>query len=137
MNEEQQIPTKVKLISALYYLGAIGMILFGAILFFAAESINFAINQISTLSFLKEIGIIFAGVIMIIYGVFLFFIGRKLEKGKNWARIIVIIIAILSLLNNLIFSVVQGHLPNIINLVIDGLIAGYLLFNTEVKEIFA
>ena len=74
---------------------------------------------------------------MIIYGVFLFFIGRKLEKGKNWARIIVIIIAILSLLNNLIFSVVQGHLPNIINLVIDGLIAGYLLFNTEVKEIFA
>ena len=84
-------------------------------------------------------------------------------KGNNWSRIVAIVIAILNIIVTIVMLAVVSYLsrsmtnlsyPNniqnileifdirkfipkaIVNIVINGLIAGYLLFSRKVKETF-
>lgn len=75
--------------------------------------------------------------IMILFAVLNFFIGRGLWKGQNWARILLIIFLIIGVLLGLLALFGGAYITGILNLVINGLVGWYLLFNKKVKSAFA
>ena len=124
---QNQIPPKttpalVKVISILYYVSMGSLVIIAIGSFFVFEELNLAILISSVLIFLAALS---------------FFIARGLWKGKNWARILVIIFAILNFIIGIMFLVKMDISNGITNLLPGGLIAGYLLFSTKVKEFFS
>lgn len=79
---------------------------------------------------------VFIGIVIIGLGVLQFIVGIKLWKGKNWARILTIIFAILGILSGLSSLMFGDVLSAIIFIVIDGLIVWYLAINSETKLAF-
>jgi hypothetical protein len=133
---EKKVPAGVKVISVLYYIGAVLSILFGLffIIFGAGFTQAFADLGMATAG-LGAYFIIIA-IIIIALGILGIFIGRGLWKGQGWARILAIIFAILGFLGA-IGSIIMGSFASIINLIIQGWIGGYLLFSKKVKAAFA
>jgi len=130
------IPTLVKVISILYYVMAGLLVLLGLSFIFGGGYLNSILQSIPILNILGILGsalLVFAGVVMILFGILDFFIGRGLWHTKNWARILVIVFAILGILasfNSLTTAV------GIISLLYNLAIGGYLLFSKEAKKAF-
>ena len=125
------MPAGVKVISVLYFIGA-ALSLLGAIFAFTAGA------ALSTLfgGAAAALGSVF-GIVLIGFAVLDFFIGKGLWQGKNWARIVALVSAVLGLLSAL-FSLIGGAIgTGIIYIVIHGLILWYLGFNEEAKSAFA
>jgi len=126
----------ITVLSILGYIGAVATLLAGIILLLgsaylgnllaaipAAAGIGAAIATLGTIGFIV-LGIIFIGLSILDY-----FIAKGLWDGKNWARIIMLIFAALSVLGSL--------WPfNIVSLVIDGLIVWYLGFYKPAVKYF-
>jgi len=73
--------------------------------------------------------ILIAGISMILFGVFYFFVARGLWKLKNWARIAAIVLAALQF--------VTAFTPwSPLQLIISSVILWYLIFSKEVKAAF-
>ena len=136
------VPTLVKVIAVLYYIGAAFSVLFGILLIaggaFLGELLSTAMGGGfgALAGALGSAIFIVSGIIMIALAVLSFFIARGLWKAKKWARIVAIIFAILGVLSAL-SAIIQGNFGNIIGLVINGAIGGYLLFSKDVKAAFA
>ena len=119
----KEIPRGVKWILILYGI-YLAFIVFGIVVASkGASSLGFAIILIISLAIISFFIVIIEG----------------FRKAKNWARIIVIIIAFFSLLNGIIkfdattfFDIFIG----IILIIINGLVAAYLIFNKEAKDFF-
>jgi uncharacterized membrane protein len=134
---EKSVPTWVKVIAVLYYIGAAFGILFGLAFLIGASAISSLATQINVLEFLGAGVFIAIGIFLIIFGALGIFIGRGLWKAHNWARIVAIIFSGLWVLLA-IFSIVNGNISgNIINFVLNLAIGLYLLFNKQVKNTFA
>jgi hypothetical protein len=134
---QKEIPTGVKIISVLYYIGAVLFALLGILFIVGAGMINTIASEIPLIAELGAGLFVVAGIIMIALGVLAFFIGKGLWKAKSWARILVIILSCLGVLSTLI-SMIQGDISsNIFNLLLNGVIGGYLWFNNSVKKAFA
>jgi len=137
MGNGQSVPTGVKVIAVLYYIGAVLGVIFGLLFLVGAGLMGSIANQIPLLGALGGALFVVGGIILIGLGVLGFFVGRGLWKAKPWARIVAIIFAALGILMAVI-SMVQGNIAsNIFNLVIQLVIGGYLLFSNSVKEAFA
>ncbi len=137
MSNEKSVPTGIKIISVLYYIGAAFGVIFGLLFFVGAGAIGIVANQIPLLSALGSGLFIVGGIVMIGLGVLSFFIGKDLRKTKPWARVVVIIFSALGALSA-VASMIQGNISgNILNLAIQLGIGGYLLFNNNVKQAFA
>ncbi len=65
-----------------------------------------------------------------------FFIGRGIWKGKNWARIIVIVFSAIGILFSL-FGAFARNTIAIIGLIVNIAIGGYLLLSKEAKSAFS
>lgn len=137
MSDGQSVPTGVKVIAVLYYIGAVLGIIFGLLFLVGAEAIGSIASQIPVLGALGAGLFIVGGIILIGLGVLGFFVGRGLWKARPWARIVAIIFAALGILMAII-SMIQGSITiNIVDLVIQLVIGGYLLFSNNVKQAFA
>ncbi len=137
MSSRQSVPTGVKVIAVLYYIGAILGIIFGLLFLIGTGTIDSIADQIPMLVALGASLFVVSGIILIGLGVLGFFIGRGLWKARPWARIVTIVFAALGILMAVI-SMIQGDIAgNILGLVIELIIGGYLLFNNNVKEAFA
>ncbi|MGD9276902.1 MAG: hypothetical protein PVJ67_07055 [Candidatus Pacearchaeota archaeon] len=137
MSDGQSVPTGVKVIAVLYYIGAVLGIIFGLLFLVGAGAIGSIASQIPVLGALGAGLFIVGGIILIGLGVLGFFVGRGLWKARPWARIVAIIFAVLGILMAII-SMIQGSIAsNIFNLVIQLVIGGYLLFSNNVKQAFA
>jgi len=133
----KDVPTGVKIISILYYIGAAFSVIFGVLFFVGARAIGFIANQIPLLGLPGAGFFIVIGTILIGLGVLCIFIGRGLRKGQSWARIVAIILACLGILLRII-GMTQGNISsNIVGLVINLVVGGYLLFSKAVKGAFA
>lgn len=137
--EGQSVPTGVKVISVLYYIGAVIGIVFGLLLLIGADFFMRTVS--SNLPYLPLQGLlsgifIALGIILIGLSVLNFFIGRGLWKGKNWARIFVIIFSALGVISGL-YSIVMGSYLSVLGVVINLSIGGYLMFNAAVKYAFS
>ena len=127
-----QVPTGVKIISVLYYIGAVIELLLGIALFVGAGALK------TKIPFLAILGpfLIIGGIILIGLAVLSFFIGRGLWKAQKWSRIVAVIFAALGLLLAIV-GMVQGQIAsNIAGLVISAGIGAYLLFSSSVKSAF-
>ncbi len=134
---EKSIPTGVKVIAVLNYIGAALAIILALIFFFGAGAMGSLTNKIPGLGLLGAGIFIVLGVIMLALGILSIFIGRGLWKGQNWARIVSIIFLTLGIISSVV-SVIGGKIMSgIIYLIIYVAIAAYLLFNKKVKQAFA
>ena len=95
------------------------------------------ISQVPVIGTLGSMLFIVGGVVMLFFGILNFFVGRGLWKGKNWARIFVIIFAVLGIIVAVYLVIKGSFVQGISDLLVSGLIAGYLLFSSKVKEAFA
>jgi hypothetical protein len=76
------------------------------------------------------------GILIVGFGVLLFFVAKGIWKLRKWAKIVVIVLSILGIFSA-VFSMIRIFaLTHIVMIVIHGIIAGYLLFNEEAKRIF-
>lgn len=152
---ETKRPVGVTIIAILAIIGGI-LLLFGGIAFVAFAPILSQINTIedndsSNSSFSLNINgtdvtvpknalFIFGGFLgiiggaLIVIGIAGFVVAWGLLTGKGWAWIVTIIVAIISIILNLIV-VISGGLENIIGLIIYGIII-YYLYRPSVKSYF-
>ena len=128
-----QVPTGVKVISVLYYIGAVFELIFGILLFVGSGTLK---SKIPFLAFLGPF-LIIGGIVLVGLAVLSFFVGRGLWKGQKWSRIVAIVFAVLGVLLAIV-GMVQGQIAsNIIGLVISAAAGGYLLFSSDVKAAFS
>ena|SRR3989344_5745461 len=128
-------PTGVKIISIIYYIEAALGILLGIAVIVGGGFLN-SLNSIPGFTVSGSWLFYILGIFILAISVFGFFIGRNLWKGRNWARIVVIVFSVPVILV-VIYMIFSGSIINgIINLVINGIIPGYLLFNQNAKEFF-
>src|SRR3989344_3949370 len=114
-----EVPTGVKVISVLYYIGAAFELLLAIALFIGAGTIA---SKIPLIGALGSGLFIIAGVVLIGLAVLSFFVGRGLWKAQKWARIVAIIFAVLGVLFA-VLGMVQGQIAsNVLSLVISGAI---------------
>ena len=135
----QGVPGLVKVISVLFYIGAVIVVLVGIAAIFGASFMGVFVEQIPGLGALGALGVgvfIVLGLVFIGVGVLEYFIGRGLWKAKSWARTIAIIFSVLGLLMA-ILSLMGGNVISILSLLLNGTIGGYLIFSKEVKAAFA
>jgi hypothetical protein len=134
MANNKEMPVGVKIIAVLDYIGAALGVIFGLLFLFGAGAVGSMMPYFGALG-----GAMFAvaGVFMIGLGVLAFFVGRGLWRGQAWARIVSIILAVLGVISAL-FSIFGNNVGGgIFNLLLNGIIGGYLWFSKEAKAAFA
>jgi hypothetical protein len=139
----KQVPVLVKVIAVFGWIGSAIMILMGlAFLVIGIFSLNSGVDSIAgneglggIFAFLGAFALI-GGIFMLAFGIFYIFVARGLWKGKNWARIVQIIVACLGIIYS-IWGVINQQYSLIVSLIINGLIAGYFIFSKKVKEAFS
>ena len=118
-------PVGVAILAILGYIGAVATLLTGIALMVGSSAITSLLTlsfpQLSSLALLGTTAFIVTGVVVILCAILDYFIARGLWNGRNWARILILIISALSALGALLSL-------NIAGLVIDGLIIWYLGF---------
>ena len=137
ISQTATVPTGVKILAVFYYIGAVFSVLLAILLLIGASFIDTIAQSIPVLALIGGSLFIVVGIVYLVFGILGLFIGRGLWKGKNLARIFVIIVsifwfvaAIMMIFNSSLW--VSG----IVNLLISGLIGCYLLFSKSVKEAF-
>lgn len=134
MANEKIVPTGVKIISVMYYIGAAIFLLFGILFLVGAGFLGAIADQIPFIGILGASLFVVGGIVLIGLGVLDFFVGKGLWDARNWARIVAIVFAGLGILMTLL-SIVSGSIvSNIPTLIVDGVIVWYLMSN---KEAFA
>ena len=132
-------PKGVKIISWLYYIGAAGGVIAGILLIFGRVFLSALLPPglpAGTLD-LGTLVLVVGGVISLVWGAVLYFIGSRLAIGRNWARIVVIIFSIIGLLFSILGFTLGAFGANIFSFIVNAGIAGYLLFSSEAKAFFA
>jgi len=79
---------------------------------------------------------IFGVIIFIISGGILMYIAYNLLKGKNWARITIIVLASIWIVTGIFSIDAENYILGVILLIIEILIVGYLVFSKKVKTFF-
>ena len=130
------MPTGVKIISVLYYIGAVLCALFGLLFMAGAGLAGALLKSIPFLSVLGAGFFVILGILFVGFGVLDFFVGRGLWKCKNWARIVAIIFSALGILNGLA-SLIHFSIFGLAMLAVQVLIVWYLAFSPEGKAAFA
>ncbi len=129
----KKIPLGVKILSVLSYIAA-GFLVIAALLAFVDAGF---IANIPGLAALGAGAAVIFGIMFLALGVVDFFIARGLWKGQNWARILLLIFMAIGILYSIGMLFIREILTSLINIVIDGLIGWYLLFNKNVKKFFS
>lgn len=148
------MPWGVKVISILNYVLFVILLLSGLVFLIGASAFSSSEDARATaLKFFEDLSasttiatkivdsfpalMVAVGIISILLAALFFFMARGLWRGKRWARVLTIIFFTLGFVGALA-DILRGDLAgNIIELVVDGLIAGYLLFNNRVKAAFS
>jgi hypothetical protein len=133
----KEIPTGVKVISILYYLGAVFSAIVGILLIVGAGMADSFVSEVPVIAEIGAGMFVVVGIIMIGLGVLSFFIGKGLWKGRSWARTLVIILCCMGVVTALI-SIAGGDVANnVFNILLNGVVGGYLWFNKRVKKAFS
>jgi hypothetical protein len=128
---KKKIPLGLKIISIFYYVSAVLLLVLAIVSLFKTSSLFSVLGD--------GIGpIISLGFFVLAF--LSFFIGRGIYKAQKWSRITAISLAILAILSAISLFIrgetTTEYLNGIINLVVNGFIGGYLLFNKKVKKYF-
>ena len=137
IKEIKSIPTGIKVMSIIYYIGAIIAIFMGIFGLVVGTLLGFILKISSGNNpFGRPVFYLLAGSILI-FGIITFFVARGLQNLKLWARIIAILLSTCGVILA-ITGMVQGFVvQNIPFLIIHLLLSGYLLFSKKVKVAFS
>lgn len=126
------VPTGVKIIAVLLYLGSVGFIVGGILMFLLGGAFFLE----GFLPFLGGLGI-GAAVVVLLLGILYFFAARGLWHGKSWARTFTIVLTVILILLN-IFDLFSGRGVNYLGLIVNMIILVYLLIiSHSVKVAFS
>ncbi|MFH1916745.1 MAG: hypothetical protein ABIJ21_05755 [Nanoarchaeota archaeon] len=136
LHAKPNLPLPVKIISVFFFLGSALFFLVGIILIFGANLLSTVIPLFATIpgAFITIVAIL-VGIFFVAIGVTEFFTARGLWQGKSWARILAIVLSLLGFAGALL-SLANPSGWTVLELLIDGAIAGYLLFSTDAKSAF-
>lgn len=131
---KKNAPLGVKIISILNYIGA-GLSILAGLLF-----ILLALTSYQTLAdklggSIGSIIIVTISIFLIIIGLIAYFIARGLWRGLEWARITQIVLSIVFGFTSLT-NITKGLGNNLLGMIVNFAIAGYLLFNERAKRFF-
>jgi len=133
-NDDDYALLVVKIISILGYVGAGLGILMSLLLLFGGSFILGVLpleGMPQLLGALAGAFIIVIAILLLAFSIFWIFVSRALWNHKNWARIVVIVFAVLGILGSL------STIPSgILSLLIDGAIVYFLGFDEKVKGLF-
>lgn len=128
-------PVGVSILAVLAYIGAVFTLILGISMIVGSAAISTVLLKFAPqYTWLTGVGIaafIGIGIILLACAVLNYFIGKGLWKGQNWARILVIVLSILSILGNL-----SHPISGIVGIVISAVIIWYLGFNKEAISYF-
>lgn len=130
--KKKKVPTLVKIISVLYYIGAFLGLLFGILFLAGGEIISLVLEQMPTLAELGSSIFVIIGIVLIVMAVVDFFIARGLWNARPWARMLVVVLCILGVLS----AIVNGIIANLGSLIINLAIGLYLYLSKDVKKAF-
>jgi hypothetical protein len=132
----KEVPVLVKVIAVLNYVSAGGVIIGGLLFLFASSFLSSVLASSPLFSIFGSAFFIVIGILMLGLGILSILVGRGLWRGKSWARILEIVLRCLAILGSL-NTIVSGQIMGgIFVILISSAIAGYLLFNKQVKEAF-
>ena len=136
----KSIPTGVKIIAVLAWISAVFLIFLALLLFlgagFAEEILKAGGEELGGISAGILAGIAaFMGIILLALGILYIFVGRGLWKGRAWARIVAIVLAIIGILYNSL-SLAENPVWAVFWIIAYGVIGSYLWFNKDVKAVF-
>lgn len=134
---DKNTPTGVKVISVLMYIIAALLLLLSLLFFVGSQAAERALQeQYPTFATLGAAIFVLLGILLLVVGILYIFIGKGLWKGKNWAKIVAIILSALGLLQA-ILSIRTTVSSGILMLAINGVIIYYLGFSKEAKKFFS
>ena len=134
-------PLGVKICAVLYYIWAILWIIFGLFLAIGSSTlVNYLLEQFPQLGgysygMIIAVGII-TGLILIALGILELFVARGLWKLRPWARVIAILLSILAIVDAAYIMSIGFQAVQIVRLVVDCFIVGYLVFSKEARTVF-
>jgi hypothetical protein len=138
-----KIPLGVKIISILFYIGTVICLVFGLVLVFGSKIMVASLIASNPGVGLESIPqgkivtlIVVLGILFIAASVFAFLIGRGIWRLRKWARITAMILAIIGFAFAVFSVVISFRFMQIISLLIDGFIGGYLLLSKEARRVF-
>jgi hypothetical protein len=150
----KEMPFGVKIISVLVYVMSFILLISGLALLFSAgvflsseDAVKVVSKMIEDVSGSTTIStqlatslpyiIGFGGVLALALTLLFFFTARGLKEGKNWARVLVVILFSLWFIGA-VADILRGDIiRNLPDAIIDGVVAGYLLFNRKVQDAFS
>ncbi len=133
MSDKKSVPTGVKVIAVLYYIGAALGVILGLVFLAGAGVMGSFLKQIPVIGALGAGLFAVGAIVLIAFAVLGFFVGKGLWHARPWARIVAIVLAALGVLTAL-FSMFGGNIgSNIVNFIIELVIGGYLLLAKSCK----
>ncbi|MFA5745920.1 MAG: hypothetical protein WCX82_01900 [archaeon] len=139
---KKERPLGIKIISTYYIIVSVLSFIVGILVTLFPEKISeYTINSIqatqssySAAMFTPTV-ILIMGSIMVVVGIIGFVLGLGLWNMKKWARMLLIVFAVFGFFMALM-GLTTGEFSNIVGLLINGFIAGYLIFCKDVKAVF-
>lgn len=136
---KKKIPLGIKIISTYYIIVASLTIIIGLIAIIFSKTLSTVTIDFGQ-NFPKEIVndpnlFLIIGFAFLIVGIVNLILGINLWKLKKWARIVIVIFAIISFIYAF-KGLMLGQLSNLFGLIIEGIIAGYLIFSKKANNAF-
>jgi hypothetical protein len=131
----EEVPIGAKIISVFDFISAILCLYLGVLFFMKEDIVDFIFENVPTVQIFGSDFYLSGGIILCFTGLFVFLLGKGLWQGRNWARYIEIFLAVIGFIVALVL-LFFGNLYSIFNLMIHGLVGGYLLYSKDVKEAF-
>ena len=128
----KKVPTGVKVLSILSFIGGIGFLLIGLAMISGASMISGQLEGFGNIFGGLLVGM---GAVTIIVSIILLIGGWGLWKGRNWARWLFIILIVITFIQGMISFVGEGS--GLGNIIFGGIIGAYLLLSKKVKKAFA
>ena len=131
--KEYAVPAGAKAIAILFYASAAFLIVEGIF------ALGFGLHE-EQIPFNSEVftasqGIV-AGAVLFAFGILSILTARGLWKGKRWARILTIIVSVISFDFGL-YDIITGNWISLIGVALNVIICGYLLISDSVRKAFS
>jgi uncharacterized membrane protein HdeD (DUF308 family) len=145
-NVNKNIPIGIKILAILGYICSIFFLVVGILSLIISIGIamssgsvplppNFPPEFVNLFTQYLVPFLITMSIVFIITGILGILVSRALWKGKNWARILLIVISIIGVISN-IMEIIKGNFSSIISFAINIVIVWYLLGNKKVQKYF-
>lgn len=135
----KETPSGVKIISVIDIILSVLYVVLGvsSILVYFWESLKKHLEANYIGAAISPEMVIGVGIFALIFGVLTFVIAYYLKRGKNWARILRVIIAIILVLTYIANYLIYGFdLTTPVSLIYNALVIWYLLFNKSARSFF-